>query len=157
VLPAKCPRPHRPGSESAQTIATAVEQLSTSIQSIAGSSDAVNATSKQTGEAAMAGRQIVSRTADEMKSIAEVVDASSRSVNELGQQSQEIATIANVIREIADQTNLLALNAAIEAARAGEQGRGFAVVADEGTQAGGADATFDAGKSPRRSKRSGAA
>jgi methyl-accepting chemotaxis protein len=118
-------------SESAQTIATAVEQLSTSIQSIAGSSDAVNATSKQTGEAAMAGRQIVSRTADEMKSIAEVVDASSRSVNELGQQSQEIATIANVIREIADQTNLLALNAAIEAARAGEQGRGFAVVADE--------------------------
>jgi methyl-accepting chemotaxis protein len=118
-------------SQSAQTIATAVEQLSTSIQSISGNSDAVDATSKQTGEAAMNGKQIVNRTARAMKSIAEVVDASSRSVNELGQQSEEIATIANVIREIADQTNLLALNAAIEAARAGEQGRGFAVVADE--------------------------
>ena len=118
-------------SQSAQTIAAAVEQLSTSIQNISGSSDAVHSTSRETGEAAINGRQIVSRTADEMKSIAEVVEASSRSVNELGQQSEEIATIANVIREIADQTNLLALNAAIEAARAGEQGRGFAVVADE--------------------------
>ncbi|WP_273703270.1 methyl-accepting chemotaxis protein [Candidatus Accumulibacter vicinus] len=118
-------------SQSAQTIAAAVEQLSTSIQNISGSSDAVHSTSRETGEAAIAGWQIVSRTADEMKSIAEVVEASSRSVNELGQQSEEIATIANVIREIADQTNLLALNAAIEAARAGEQGRGFAVVADE--------------------------
>ncbi|WP_300451541.1 methyl-accepting chemotaxis protein [Accumulibacter sp.] len=118
-------------SQSAQTIAAAVEQLSTSIQNISGSSNVVNSTSRETGEAAIAGREIVSRTASEMKSIAEVVEASSRSVTELGQQSEEIATIANVIREIADQTNLLALNAAIEAARAGEQGRGFAVVADE--------------------------
>jgi len=52
-------------------------------------------------------------------------------VLQLGERSEKVDEIVDLIRSIASQTNLLALNAAIEAARAGDAGRGFAVVAAE--------------------------
>ena len=66
-----------------------------------------------------------------MAEISAVTNAAVPSVVELGQKSQRIGKITDVIGSIARQTNLLALNAAIEASRAGEHGKGFAVVADE--------------------------
>jgi methyl-accepting chemotaxis protein len=66
-----------------------------------------------------------------MTEISAVTSTAVPSVVELGEKSQRIGKITDVIGAIARQTNLLALNAAIEASRAGEHGKGFAVVADE--------------------------
>lgn len=82
-------------------------------------------------DAVSRGREAAAQAVGQMEAITERMRALTRVVGELGQRSQEIGRIVEVITAIAGQTNLLALNAAIEAARAGDQGRGFAVVAEE--------------------------
>jgi methyl-accepting chemotaxis protein len=86
---------------------------------------------QRASRAASDGAEVVERTVSVMGQIAIKVQESARTVESLGERSDQIGAIIGTIEDIADQTNLLALNAAIEAARAGEQGRGFAVVADE--------------------------
>src|SRR3990170_3564501 len=66
-----------------------------------------------------------------MADMQEKVEAIATRSLSLGERSQKIGEILELITEIAEQTNLLALNAAIEAARAGDAGRGFAVGAAE--------------------------
>jgi len=87
--------------------------------------------SKETGEHAKNGNQVLDNTVRIMGELTEETGKASSGIKELDEQSQKVADLVQSISGIADQTNLLALNAAIEAARAGDQGRGFAVVADE--------------------------
>ncbi len=77
------------------------------------------------------GAKVINLVFNQMKSIGEKFDLSTRTINHLEDNSKEIGRIVSIITNIAQQTNLLALNAAIEAARAGDQGKGFAVVAGE--------------------------
>ncbi len=118
-------------SESVSATAAAVEQLTAGIESVASGANSASTYSHEADELAQKGGEVIQNAAAELKKIAGSVESSSLIIASLEQQSGEIASVVNVIKEIADQTNLLALNAAIEAARAGEQGRGFAVVADE--------------------------
>jgi methyl-accepting chemotaxis protein len=119
--------------QSTQTseVTTAIEEMTkTILATTQNTSDAADA-AKNAGKVAKEGDKIVTETIGGMNRIAEVVSNSAATVRKLGESSDQIGEIIQVIDDIADQTNLLALNAAIEAARAGEQGRGFAVVADE--------------------------
>ncbi|RIK09749.1 MAG: hypothetical protein DCC49_05480 [Acidobacteria bacterium] len=77
------------------------------------------------------GQRSVEQSIEEMRLIEDSVRQMTERAQRLGELSDEIGRIIELIEGIASQTNLLALNAAIEAARAGEAGRGFAVVADE--------------------------
>ncbi len=118
-------------SESAAAMASAIEQLSVSIDHISDHARESRELSEHSRTHAALGAQVIGDALSEMQVIADSVNQTARSVRNLESLSGEISMIVGVIREIADQTNLLALNAAIEAARAGESGRGFAVVADE--------------------------
>lgn len=118
-------------SQSASSMSAAVEQMTVSISHVAESAQEARSVTAQMGNMAEEGNQVIRDTATDMQGISETVGEAAATIRQMGDSSQRISNIVQVIKEVADQTNLLALNAAIEAARAGEQGRGFAVVADE--------------------------
>lgn len=118
-------------SHAASSMAATVEELTVSINHVADNANEAHELSSESGRQSADGGAVIQETLGSMQRIADTVQGAATQIAELGQHSDQISSIVNVIKEIADQTNLLALNAAIEAARAGEQGRGFAVVADE--------------------------
>ncbi|MCB1959160.1 MAG: methyl-accepting chemotaxis protein [Rhodocyclaceae bacterium] len=114
-----------------ENMAKNIEDMTAGVNEVAAHATQTAQNAQQARELSMEGGKIVSQASDEIERIARSVEQSAQVIGALGERSEAISGIVQVIREIADQTNLLALNAAIEAARAGEQGRGFAVVADE--------------------------
>ena len=118
-------------SESASSMAASVEEMSVSINSVTEHTHEALNIANAAGEHSETGGAIIGDAISAMAEIVVQVRDVGTAITELGQHSNQISTVVQVIKEVADQTNLLALNAAIEAARAGEQGRGFAVVADE--------------------------
>ncbi len=73
----------------------------------------------------------VGRAATGMHDIREVIHETEKRIKRLGERSQEISSITDIINTIAERTHVLSINASIQAAAAGDAGRGFSVVAEE--------------------------
>jgi methyl-accepting chemotaxis protein len=118
-------------SAEVSSMAGTIDALTHSISTLSDSASQALQLSADSGQSAASGSAMVRTAVEEIKGIALTIEDAARNVDQLGQQSDRVAQVVGLIRDVAGQTNLLALNAAIEAARAGEMGRGFAVVADE--------------------------
>lgn len=111
--------------------ADGVEEMSHQVITMSEQIRAVTETMEQTTGVAEEGNSSVLSVVEKIEHIQHTVDQVGSAIQTLGEHTDNIGSIVEVITGIAQQTNLLALNASIEAARAGEEGRGFAVVASE--------------------------
>ncbi len=114
-----------------EQVATAVQEMTATAQDVARNASETAAASDKVNEEAHKGAHISTLAIGGIDRLVTEVDQAAQAIRELGDRSEKIGVVVDVIKGISEQTNLLALNAAIEAARAGEQGRGFAVVAAE--------------------------
>jgi len=108
-----------------------IQGITDSIQAVAHNAKAAETAMLKATATVKAGDEAMNQTVAGFQEIRDTVAATAKKVKRLGESSQKISKVVNVISDFADQTNLLALNASIEAAHAGEEGRGFALVAEE--------------------------
>ena len=108
-----------------------LEQASKTMNLIARQAKESNEIAAQATVSTQEALEKVARTAKGMNEIRETIAETEKRIKRLGERSQEINGVVEIINNIAERTHILALNASMQAAAAGEAGRGFSVVANE--------------------------
>lgn len=128
-----------------QSMASAIEQMSASVAEITSTMEEFSASSTQIAErsesvadmakgaleASQRGTHSMAELAQQMATIQADHGQSLIDILALGEQSQGVGKVMELINGLADQTRLIAFNAALEASSSGESGRRFSVVASE--------------------------
>jgi methyl-accepting chemotaxis protein len=112
-------------------ITTTISELLITSRQIADSAQRVSKIAEDTAAAAENGDATINQTRQSIAAIRTQVDLIVQHMLSLGEKSQQIGGVVDLVSELAEQTNILAINATIEASGAGEWGRRFAVVAEE--------------------------
>ena len=112
-------------------ITTTISELLITSRQIADSAQRVSKIAEDTASAADSGDATIDQTRQSIAAIRSQVDQIVQHMLTLGEKSQQIGGVVDLVSELAEQTNILAINATIEASGAGEWGRRFAVVAEE--------------------------
>jgi twitching motility protein PilJ len=118
------------GSQISRTTA-AIASMAVQIQEVSGNALLSAQVAGDSLDNARYGTKAVQDNINAMNSIRNQVQETAKRIKKLGERSQEISQIVNLLDDLSDRTSLLALNASLQAAAAGESGRGFAVVAEE--------------------------
>jgi methyl-accepting chemotaxis protein len=118
-------------AEQIQAASQTIQRTSEQMRQIVTKAAASRAIAEEANSISNDGREAAERAGEGMSAVREITLQAARRIKRLGESSQEISNVIQLVSEFASQTHLLALNAAIEAANAGEHGSGFAIVARE--------------------------
>jgi len=110
---------------------SALERSAKAMNDVAREARVANTIASAAIEHTLKARSSVTETVDGIQAIRSTLSETEKRIKRLGDRSQEITGIVNLINTIAERTHILALNASMHAASAGEAGKGFAVVAEE--------------------------